>query len=50
MIDFLRGNWTPVLLGVQVVAAFILTATNRYIAGGVLTCTSLMTLVGMVMA
>lgn len=50
VIDFLRGNWTPVLLGVQVVAAFILTATNRYIAGGVLTCTSLMTLVGMVMA
>lgn len=50
VIDFLRGNWTLVLLGIQIVAAFILTATNRYVAGAVLTCTSLMTLVGMVMA
>lgn len=47
---FLSGNWSTVLLGIQMVAAYILTASGHRLAGAVLTGSALLTVVGKVIA
>lgn len=48
--SFLRSNWAVAVLGFQIVAAVLLMACKKRVASIVLTCTALLTLVGMVMA
>lgn len=47
-IQFLKGNWGPVLLGIQIVASSALMALDRYVAGAVLAGSALLTVAGMV--
>lgn len=49
-LDFLASNWGTLILGIQIVAAYILAAAGRRLAGGVLTGTAILTLIGQVIA
>ena len=47
VIQFLKGNWGPFLLAVQIVASCVLMALDRYIAGALVAGTALLSVVGM---
>ena len=49
LIDFLKDNWSTVVLAVQIGVMFILACTKHYIAGGIVMVTSLATLFGVVL-
>ncbi len=46
--QFLKGNWGPFLLAVQIVASAVLMALDRYIAGAIVAGTALLSVIGMV--
>ncbi len=48
VIRFLKGNWGPFLLAVQIVASCALMALDRYIAGTIAAGTALLSVIGMV--
>ncbi len=47
VIRFLKGNWGPFILAVQIVASCVLMALDRYVAGAVLAGTALLSVIGM---
>lgn len=47
-VSFLSGNWSTVLLGVQIVAAYILTASGHRLAGALVIGSALLTVIGKV--
>lgn len=48
VVQFLKGNWGPFLLAVQIVASAVLMALDRYIAGAIVAGTALLSVIGMV--
>jgi len=48
-IAFLEGNWSTVVLAVQVMVLYILVATGHKLAGGIVLATALITILGKVM-
>ena len=46
-VRFIKGNWGPFLLAVQIVASAALMALDRYIAGAIVAGTALLSVVGM---
>ena len=49
-VSFLAGNWSTVLLAVQIIVVYILAATGHRIASLIVLCTALVTVMGKVMA
>ncbi len=47
VVRFLKGNWGPFVLAIQIVASCALMALDRYIAGAVVAGTALLSVVGM---
>ena len=48
VVRFLKGNWGPFLLAVQIVASAVLMALDRYVAGAIVAGTALLSVIGMV--
>ena len=48
VVRFLKGNWGPFLLAVQIVASAALMALDRYVAGAIVAGTALLSVIGMV--
>ncbi len=48
VVQFLKGNWGPFLLAVQIVASCVLMAFDRYVTGAIVAGTALLSVVGMV--
>ncbi len=47
LIRFLKGNWGPFVLAVQIVASSVLMALDRYVAGAIVAGTALLSVIGM---
>lgn len=47
---FLQGNWSTVLLAVQLLVMYILTASGHKLAGGIVLATALVTVMGKVVS
>ncbi|MFT0898158.1 hypothetical protein [Candidatus Methanoprimaticola sp. MG2] len=47
---FLVGNWSTVLLGMQIAVSYILTASGHRVAGGIVAGTAILTVIGKVIA
>lgn len=48
--SFLRGNWSTVLLAIQVIVVYVLTATGHKLAGMIVLATAMVTIMGKVVS
>lgn len=49
-VTFLSGNWSTVLLAVQVIVVYVLAATGHKLGGLIVLATAMVTIMGKVMA
>lgn len=48
--SFLRGNWSTVLLAIQVIVVYVLAATGHKLAGMIVLATAMVTIMGKVVS